>query len=255
MSKIVAGKTVFSVMASVFVAFMMSACGHSVFLPGSLRQRPDVPTRPGGGSVNFGVRQAAGIEVFSDLSSNPPTRPINAESDLITLIPFPFVDLSIGAFKNTEVYYNTGLGMKWLFVGEPGQEGWRMAVFGGIANDAWTGTEQKDCNANCDKAKTDLKGLEYGFTFGKQVNQSVLLYVTVGQQKGDADSEIEQSGGAKFTYKDKYEHSVATFGLTAGASWYFIGELGMHQTKWVKDEGGSNTVHGNTYVLGAGYRW
>lgn len=242
------------VFLTAFAALSLSACAHTVILPGSLRQRPDVPTHPGGGSVNFGVRQAAGIEVFDNLASNPPTRPANAEADLITVIPIPFVDLSISAFQNTEFYYNTGLGMKWMFMGEPGQEGWRMAVFGGFAGGG-SATKINDCNSGCDKAETALDSLEYGFTFGKQVNSSVLLYATVGQQKGKAKSEIEQSGGTKFTYNDTYEHSVATVGLTAGSSWYFIGELGMHATKWVNDEGGSNTVNGNTYVLGAGYRW
>lgn len=234
----------------------LAACQHTVFLPGSLRQRPDVANVAWDGNIAFGMRKAAAVGVFDDLGSNPPVRATDPEAEVATLVPFPYVDVEIAFVKDVEVYYNTGFGVKWLFLGNHGEQGWRAAVFGGVPNDPWNGgSSNDDCDANCDKARTEFNGSELGLTFGRQVSDSVLLYVTVGKQQGKAKTVIEQTGGTTFTYNDDFEHSVASLGIAAGNEWFFTAELSAHTTTWKKEEGGEYDLKGTAYVLGGGYRW
>ena len=239
-----------------FAVSTLAACQHTLILPGSLRQRPDVSGEQWGGQVSFGVRRAAPITIFDDIRSNPPVRSDTADENISTLVPLPFVDVGLAVLPRFEAYFNTGFGLKWLFMGEPRAEGWKAAVFAGAPNGPWnvSGPTDSDCTASCQRADTSFSGAEYGLTFGKQTNASTLVYLTLGQQKGNAHTEIEQTANT-FTYKDKFEHNVGTIGITLGEKWYFLGEVGGYQTKWTKEEGGDYNVSGYSFAIGGGYYW
>lgn len=236
----------------VLAALSLAACSHSVYLPGSHRQRPDVAGKGGGVELGFGVQQLVSVEVFDDITTNPPTRTDGMGVELVELVfpVLPFFDINIGAMEKLDFYYTSGLGLRYLWLGEPGKEGWKSTVWGGAH---YSGNE-KSYDEGTSTATTEVDGMEYGLSFGKDFGQHRLLYVTVGRTAGKAKTKIVQTANT-FNYSDDFEHTIATLGASLGQQWYFWAEMSATQTKWMTDDAGSNTQDNTSFLIGTGYRW
>lgn len=230
------------------------ACSHMVFLPGSFQQQPVVAGRLGGGEVKLAAESTLAIDIFDDITSNPPDRDAETNESLISaaLLLIPAMDVSVGLFPYIDVYYTGAAGVRWMFWGQPDKDGWRSTVFTGVVGR--TDSSSKDTAAGHFEADTDSTGMEYGFSVGYAFNRGNLLYLTVGRQDGKAKTDITQPTQT-FAYSDKFEHSIATLGWSVGETWYFNSEMGTTHTKWKFDEGGSDTFEDVAWSFGVGYRW
>lgn len=236
----------------VLLAFFTFGCSHSVYLPGSHRQKPEVSGLTGSGNIAFGVQQLVSVEVFNDITTDPPSRTDGISSDLVEVIlpVFPFVDLNVGIFQRLEFYYSTGLGLRYLWLGEPGKEGWKSTLYGGLHS---TG-QSRSYEEGASSASTKLDAKEYGISIGRNFGGHRLLYVSLGKTDGNAKTKIQQPTKA-FNYKDDFEHSIASLGTSLGERWFFWAEISATQTKWITDDSGSNTQDNSSFLIGTGYRW
>lgn len=232
-------------------SLILAACSHNVIMPGSLRQKPEVAGRWGGGEVAYGVHRNVEVEVFNDITANPPTRTDGSTLSFIQLVfpVLPYFDVGLGLFERLDVYYNSGLGLRYMWLGDSKSEGWKSTVFGGVISGG-SSTE----NEGATKAETILSGMEYGFSVGQNFGKSNLVYITLGQQKGDGKSTITQTAQT-FKYSDDFEHTLLSLGATTGEQWYFWAEISGTETKWKTSDAGTNTETNTGYMLGGGYRW
>ncbi len=229
----------------------LSACSHSVILPGSFQQRPEVAGRSLGGSASIALQKTVAVEIFSDISSNPPTRDDGIDLELIEVVmpALPALDLNFGVLEKLDLYFSSGAGLRWMWMGEPKSEGWKSTIFGGVVSPSET-----ESTSGTAGAETKIQGVEYGLSVGKALNKSALVYLTVGKQSCDAKTTINQTGQI-FRYADKFEHQMYTFGLSYGELAYVMLEASLVETKWKTEEAGTDTESNNSWLLGLGLRW
>ena len=235
------------------IAMSLIGCSHSVFLPGSYRQKPKTAEKQWGGEVNFGLQQTVQVEVFNDITVDPPTRTDGVNLSLleIALPVLPFFDVNLGVFKDLDVYWTSGLGLRYQWLGDAKSTGWNSTFFAGAAaQSSGTGSDEQDTS----KADTKLSGLEYGVSVGYYWTATNGLYLSIGTTDGKAKTDITQPTKT-FDYDDKYEHSIFSIGGTYGEKWYLWLEASSTTTKWKFDEGGSNTQDNSSFLIGTGYRW
>lgn len=237
----------------ILLASLLVGCSHSVILPGSYRQKPKASEKLWSGEFSFGVQQTVEIEVFNDYTVNPPTRTDGVNDGLAeTLFPvLPFVDLSLGILKDLDIYYTSGLGLRYQWLGDAKSTGWNGTVFAG-ASSAGNGSETQ--NSGGASAKTDLSGVEYGISVGHYWTANNGLYLSVGTTDGKAKTKITQPANT-FEYDDKYDHTIVSLGGTYGDKWYLWLEMSSVTTKWKFDEGGSSDQSNSSWLAGAGVRW
>lgn len=204
--------------------------------------------------MKLSAESTLAIDVFDDITTNPPDRDTTTTESLISaaLLFIPDFDVSVGIFSNIDLYYTGAIGARWMYWGQPDKDGWKSTLFAGVINR--TNSSEKHTAAGRFDADTKSSGMEYGVSVGYAFSKSNLLYFTVGQQNGDAKTDITQPSQT-FKYSDKFEHLIASLGWSVGETWYFNSELGTTQTKWKFDEGGSDTLSDVAWSFGVGYRW
>lgn len=230
----------------------LTACNHTVKLPGSFQQRPEVGGRLGGGDFNLSLERMTAVEIFDDITSNPPVRAQGTNDSLSDIIfpVLPSLNLNIGLLSYLDVYYNGNVGLKYMFLGQPNKEGWKSTLFAGVMNQE----DSTEYGSGANKAVTKSTGFEYGISVGKSIGKSSLAYLTLGQIQADAKTDITQPS-LQFKYNDKFEHRIATLGITAGEKFYFNAEISHSNTVWHFDEGGEDEVNATSWLLGGGFRW
>lgn len=234
----------------IIFASLLVGCSHSVILPGSYRQRPKTIEKQWGGEVSFGAQQTVEVEIFDDITTDPPSRTDGTELGFSKFIfpVLPFVDLNFGILKKLDVYYASGLGIRYQWLGDEKSIGWNATVFAGAAGVSSSTSSQDSSGAS---AKTKLSGVEYGISFGHYWTSLNGLYVSYGTTDGKSNTKITQTTKS-FEYDDKYEHTILSLGGTYGNPWYLWLEMSKVKTKWKFDEGGSDTQDNNSFILGTG---
>lgn len=236
-----------------FVFLFLSACNHTVILPGSMQQRPIVGGKWLGGDINVSLERTVEVEIFDDITTNPPQRNTGASLSIVewALPVLPSLGANLGLTETVDVYATGSYGFKWMFWGDPKANGWKATTFLGLVNSK---QETVENSTGPTDASTDMEGYEFGFSVGHAFSNANLLYVTIGQQRADAETTIRQTA-QQFEYDDKFEHTIATLGWVLGEKLYFNVEVSSVQTKWMFDEGGSNTTNNGSFLIGAGGKW
>lgn len=240
-------------LGSILACLAVAGCSHSVVLPGSLQQWPEVAGRLGGGDFNLGLEQTIEFEIFIDITTNPPVRSTaNGVGLFEAVMPvLPSGSFSLGILSNVDFYATGAYGARWMFWGTPREDGWRSTVFVG----AISGSESSSSlSGGTITAETKLDGTEYGFSVGKLISKKFLVYGTLGQQKGQGKTTIVQPTQT-FKYNDDYEHSLLTMGTTIGEKAYFLVEVSAFETKWKPATGLSMKDSGTSYLFGGGFKW
>jgi len=236
----------------ILMSFLIG-CSHSVILPGSYRQKPKSAEKQWGGEVGLGIQEMVSVEVFNDITTDPPQRTDGVDLDLLEIaIPIlPFIDLSLGVFNNLDVYYTSGLGLRYQWLGDSKSTGWNAAVFAGAAG---YGAQSDSENSGTTSADTEISGVEYGLSFGHYWTANNGLYLSVGTTDGKAKTKITQPTKI-FKYDDQFDHTIISLGGTYGEKWYLWLEMSSISTKWKFDEGGSNTQDNSSFLVGTGVHW
>ncbi|MFN9067547.1 MAG: hypothetical protein ACK5V3_09980, partial [Bdellovibrionales bacterium] len=204
------------------------------------------------GDVAVGLNPYVSVEVFDNITTNPPTRTDGINSDLaqVALAILPFVDVNLGLMERLDLYYTTGLGLRYQWLGEIGKEGWKSTLWGGL----------NALNINADDtegtttAKSKVDGFEYGLSFGRDFGNHSLIYVTVGKTTGGAKTTITQPANV-FKYSDDFEHTILSLGANVGHKWYFWAEASATETRWKTKDAGSSTQTNSSYLIGIGTRF
>lgn len=239
----------------IIIAMSLIGCSHSVLLPGSYRQKPKTAEKQWGGEVNFGFQQTVEVEVFDDYKADPPVRTDGSAISILDVVMpvLPFFDVNLGILKDLDVYYTSGLGLRYQWLGDAKSTGWNSTVFVGGAGFG-TGSNSKTEDDAGYSAETKTAGLEYGISAGYYWTGTNGLYLTYGMTDGKSKTDITHPTKT-FEYNDKFEHSMVSLGGTYGETWYFWLEVSSITTKWKFDEGGSNTQENSGFLIGTGYRW
>jgi hypothetical protein len=226
-------------------------CSHSVILPGSFQQRPEVGGRFLGGSSTLGIQRTIEVEIFDDITANPPTRFTTNGIGLVEVIlpAIPSTSLNLGLTSFMDVYYTNALGARFQILGMPDQPGWKSTIFaGGLVN---SGSETTNGSVI---ANTKISGTEYGLSFGYAFSKSDMVYITAGMQDGDAKTEIVQTTQT-FNYDDTFEHSILTLGASTGENFFINTEISVTKTKWKTKTEGSETTDKTGGLVSLGFRW
>lgn len=235
----------------------VSACSHSVILPGSLNQTPAVAGRLGKGQINIALEKTVEVEVFSDYTSNPPIRTDAANPTLFeALLPvLPTLNGSLGLLENIDLYYTGSTGLRWMFWKQDGSDFWRATLFAGVVGQGNTSSSQtsSSCTPEC-RAVTRFDGAEFGFSIGRNLEDNRLLYLTYGQQRMGGETKITQPGRT-FNYDDRFEHQILSVGISYGDKVFFTVELGLTSTTIRFDEGGSESHSSGTGLLALGLQF
>jgi hypothetical protein len=220
-------------------------CAHTVYLPGSLNQAPKVTGRLLGGRAGIQAYSQVKVDVVKSPTATPPDR---SQFDVGTSSMFGLdTDVSIGLLEHLDLYFTSGLGLRWMVLGDPNTVGWKSTLFvGGLASGTkyWT-----DYNSGAVRAETVLKYSEYGFSIGKQIDSSNLFYASLGNQSGTGETSVVQ-GTNTYEYKDNYTHTVASLGVLTGYPWYFNAEIAHTFSNWENTKGDLTT-----WAVGTGYAW
>jgi hypothetical protein len=234
-----------------FLSLFFLGCSHSVILPGSFQQRPEVGGRLLGGSASLGLQRTNEIEIFDDITTNPPTRfTTNGVGLVEVFLPIiPSSSLNLGLTSFMDLYYTSAVGARFQVLGLSGQPGWKSTIFaGGLVNSG------SDTTNGTTTANTKITGTEYGFSIGYGFSKSDLIYITAGMQDGDAKTEIIQTAQT-FNYDDNFEHSILTLGATLGENFFINTEISVTKTKWETLANGSETTDKTGGLVSLGFRW
>lgn len=235
-----------------------SGCALTVLFPGSLNQRPDVAGKTLGGDISIGLENFMEVTVFEDITSTPPLRTppagTGAAPTLKTVFPYlPVVNYNLGVIPWMNIYYTGGhYGVKTQFLGARGQEGWKASVFAGYGTNNSSMSQVTCTGGNC-SGEVKLKGLEYGLSIGHGFGKAAVVYITAGQQAGDAKSKIVQPSQT-YEYNEKYEHRLISFGVEFGEQLYFNPEISHASNSWKLDTS-TSTKTATTGMVSVGYKW
>lgn len=237
----------------IILASLLVGCSHFVILPGSYLQKPKSAEKQWGGEVGVGAQKMIGVEVFDDITTDPPQRTDGISLGLVEIfLPIlPYFDFSLGLLKNLDFYYTSGLGLRYQWLGDSKSTGWNSTLFAGAAG---YGTSTDSETSGGSSADTKLSGLEYGISFGHYWTSYNGVYMTVGTTDGQADTKITQPTKS-FKYKDKFDHTIMSLGGTIGENWYLWLEISSVLTKWKFEEGNSSDQDNTSWLIGTGYRW
>lgn len=234
-----------------------SGCALTVLFPGSFNQRPDVTGKTLGGDINVGLENFMEITVFEDITSAPPARTpaagLGATPTLKTVLPYlPVVNYNLGIIPQIDIYHTGHYGIKAQFLGQRNKEGWKGSVFAGYGTQN-SSISQVSCTGGSCSGEVKLKGFEYGLSIGKGFSSTAVMYLTAGQQKGDAQSKIIQPTQT-FEYDEKYEHSIVSLGFEFGEQFYFNPEISYSTNSWIMSTTTSKKT-ATTGVVALGYKW
>lgn len=244
--------------ATITICFtLFSGCALTVLFPGSLNQRPDVSGKLLGGDVSVGLENFVEVTVFDDITTTPPSRiPAGGGASsptLKTVFPYlPVVNYNLGLFSMLDIYHTGHYGAKFQFLGQKNKEGWKASIFTGYGTNSSSISKVSCTGGNC-SGEVKLNGFEYGLSIGHGFNSSSLVYLTAGQQKGDAKSKITQPTMV-YEYDEKYEHTIVSLGLEFGEQFYFNPEISTTTNSWIMATTTSKKT-ATTGVVAVGYKW
>lgn len=203
-----------------------------------------------GGRAGLDFSTAAEVELFSDISTTPPARAnLSIPGYLYGAGSSPV--LGLGIWDSIDLYFTTGLGLRWQVAGLERHQPWKATIFGGNIMERTVETSVGVDNViNPSSADTTIGGYEFGGSFGYQRNDELLFYTSIVRRWGPGRTVVTQGTG-RFIYDESYTMSSIVFGAHYGTTWYFNFEFGTSNIAW---RGGplGTAVASN---LGFGYIW
>ena len=245
----------------------LSGCATVVRLPNSTGQ---IPEARGGflkGHMGLDVVSTTSVTIINDITTSPATRSqigVGQDQNVIgeavgfDLLAGTRIDFSLGLLKKLDVYFNQAIGLRYQFLGDAFNKGWKASAFVGRYNSEQTSSLGSETSTFYE-GSTNISGTEFGVSIGNRVSKKVLYYTTLASRGGKADINVLVNHSKTEEYRDKFDHYILSLGLIAGSRWFFRAEVSGSQIKWRGEDANGNGIGGRGteggFNLGIGYRW
>ena len=208
--------TIKTLMPPLFLLAAVTGCSHSIKIKGARFAAPTVGEKQWSGFISLSGSADTRITLIENIDGNPPTRNpvrINEDADAGDLLGLNFLgfEAALSPLKAVEIYLDNSLiGLRWQFLNH-GKGPLVAALQAGHVSGSQGTSYEEDSGSS--SAESDIDRTQAGISFGYQVNENIMPYVSYLHENYEVETRVTNSNGNFGPYDDEGQHQFLAIGV------------------------------------------